>query len=172
MEKGRFVRQPRWKTYGSPHCYFLNWLLYLLLESKTQIKYPKLSSVETFRNIIIIRKVKLQGYKIEQRVFLMRFCGILLMEGTFCPLMCLDFSILQRCFSHKHLSSVGFMNNSAGKFGIDNQIERKRHQLMLYNKLFRVVQAHLLGFRQPLRCPGNAFACSARFIRLFPSPVA
>jgi hypothetical protein len=37
-------------------------------------------------------------------------------------------------------------HDSAGKFGIDNWIERKRHQLMLHNNLFRVVQAHLLGF--------------------------
>ena len=43
---------------------------------------------------------------------------------------------------------------------------------MLHNKLLRVVQAHLLGFSTGSMFSGNAFACSACFIRLFSSSVA
>ena len=43
---------------------------------------------------------------------------------------------------------------------------------MLHNKLLRVVQAHLLGFSTGSKFSGNAFACSACFIRLFSSSAA
>jgi len=43
---------------------------------------------------------------------------------------------------------------------------------MSQNKLLRVVQAHLLGFSTGIMFSGNAFACSACFIRLFSSSVA
>ena len=43
---------------------------------------------------------------------------------------------------------------------------------MLQNKLLRVVQAHLLDFSKGIMFSGNAFACSACFIRLFTSSAA
>jgi hypothetical protein len=43
---------------------------------------------------------------------------------------------------------------------------------MLQNKLLRVVQAHLLSFLTGIKFSGNAFACSACFIRPFSSSAA
>src|SRR5712692_6436495 len=43
---------------------------------------------------------------------------------------------------------------------------------MLYNKFLHTIQACSLGFLAGSALPGNAFACSACFIRLFPSSIA